>query len=161
VSGDRLDELDYYTLLQVEPSATADAIRGAFHRFALKYHPDNHTDGGPEKLARANQIYRRGAEAYRVLSNPEARRAYGAQLAAGKLRYEPEGGGTGETRRPSVRSRLPAPKARPFYARAQQALKEGSYQQARLNLQVALGHDPENPELLALLAEAEAGGKGG
>ncbi len=89
MTGDRLDLLDYYTLLSVEPTATADAVRHAFHRVALKYHPDNHTGGGPERLARANQIYRRGAEAYRVLSNPQTRREYDAQLARGALRYEP------------------------------------------------------------------------
>ena len=161
MSDDRLDRLDYYTLLGVEPSAPADAIRAAFHRFALKYHPDNHTDGGPEKLARANQIYRRGAEAYRVLSDPEARRAYAVELAAGKLRYAPEGGGAGEARRPSSRGRTLGAKARPFYASAQQAMKDGRYAQARLNVQVALGHDPDHPDLLALLARVEAEVKGG
>jgi curved DNA-binding protein CbpA len=157
VTEDRLDLLDYYTLLSVDPTATADAVRQAFHRFALKYHPDNHTGGGAERLARANQIYRRGAEAYRVLSNPQTRREYDAQLALGKLRYEPSS--TGESRRPAgPRSRPVSPKARPFYARAQKALREQNLQQARLNLQIALGHDPGHEALLALLAEIEAAG---
>jgi DnaJ-class molecular chaperone len=156
VSDDRLDQLDYYTLLQVDPAASADEVRRAFHRFALKYHPDNHLGGGPERLARANQIYRRGAEAYRVLLDPAARRAYDAQLAEGRLRYVPEGGGAGESRRPAAPGRAMAPKARPLFTRAQEDLKAGRIAQARLSLQIALGHDPENEALRALLAEVEA-----
>jgi hypothetical protein len=54
-----------------------------------------------------------------------------------------------------------APKARPFLASALQDMKAKRFQQARLNLQIALGHDPENEELRALLAEAEAKGSEG
>ncbi|MEZ4251429.1 MAG: J domain-containing protein [Polyangiales bacterium] len=108
--ADRLDDLDYYTLLGLEPHATADAVRDAFHRFALKYHPDNHSGGDPTRLARATQIFRRGAEAYRVLSSPDSRRRYDEGLAKGDLRLaaEPEAAArqAGTRRRSTARRTL-------------------------------------------------------
>ena len=86
---DRLELLDYYTLLGVRDDASVDQIRSAFHQFALKFHPDRHVGGAPEKLARASKIFRRGAEAYRVLLDAERRHRYDGQLAKGKLRYDP------------------------------------------------------------------------
>lgn len=153
MTQDRLDQLDYYTLLGVEPNATADAIRDAFHAFALKFHPDRHVDGPPEKVARAEQIFRRGAEAYRVLLDPETRRHYDDGLRRGKLRYDPddEGEGPPTTSRFEVRS----PKARPFASKAQQAIRAEDWKTARLNLQIALTHEPGNPLLEAWLAEVE------
>ncbi|MEM6962827.1 MAG: DnaJ domain-containing protein, partial [Myxococcota bacterium] len=65
---DRLDQLDYYTLLGLSTDANADQIRQAFHRFALRYHPDKYLrSDDADTLRRANQIFSRGAEAYRVL----------------------------------------------------------------------------------------------
>ncbi len=152
---DRLDLLDYYTLLQIDETATADEVRRAFHRFALRYHPDNHLGAPDEKRERAAQIYRRGAEAYRILLNPVARKEYDAQLAAGGLRYRPEGGAEGEGRRSVAPRAVPSPKARPFVAEAHQALRAGDVRKARLNLQIALSHDPENAEIKELLARAK------
>lgn len=87
MSDDQLDLLDYYTLLQVADAASADEIRAAFHRFALRYHPDRHAESGEEQVARAAQIYRRGTEAYRVLCDPKMRREYDAGLLKGKVRH--------------------------------------------------------------------------
>ncbi|MFO0714432.1 MAG: DnaJ domain-containing protein [Sandaracinus sp.] len=86
MANDRLDELDYYALLGVEHDASVDEIRAAFRKFALKFHPDRHTDGGPEKVARATAIYRRGSEALETLVDPIKRKAYDVVLARGELR---------------------------------------------------------------------------
>ena len=86
----KLDKLDYYALLKVPRDAPADDVQRAFHRFAAKYHPDKHVAEGASatKQERANEVYRRGAEAYRVLCDPERRRIYDAGLAEGRKRYD-------------------------------------------------------------------------
>ena len=156
MSGDdRLDQLDYYELLSVEEGASADDVRRAFHAFAVKYHPDRHSDGSPEKVERAAQIYRRGAEAYRVLCDREQRRVYDDQRSRGKVRFDPEdvprtseGPGTGSIQ---VRS----PRARPFVQKASDAYKKGDWAAAKLNLKIALQHDAGNALLEARLADVE------
>lgn len=150
--ADRLDDLDYYTLLGLELHATADAVRDAFHRFALKYHPDNHAGGDPARLARATQIFRRGAEAYRVLSSPESRRRYDEGLARGERRLAAE---------PEAATRKPAPaqtvnrKAHPFFRKAEQLLAQGDLVNAKLQLKIASGHDPESGLVRSRLAHVD------
>lgn len=151
--SDPLDRLDYYALLRVEAGASADAIRRAFHEFARRYHPDRFAAADAEKRERAGQIYRRGAEAYRVLMDPESRRRYADGLARGALRLAAEG----EARRPSSSTRLTvaSPRARPFATKALQAFNDGDYKTAKLNLKMALAHEPENELLKARLADVE------
>lgn len=153
MARDRLEQLDYYTLLGVERDATADGIRDAFHAFALKFHPDRHVDGPSEKIARAEQIFRRGAEAYRVLLDPETRRRYDEGLRRGKLRFDPDD--EGEGRPTTSRFGVLSPKARPFASKAQQAIRSEDWKTARLNLKIALTHEPGNALLEARLAEVE------
>jgi curved DNA-binding protein CbpA len=90
MSADRLDLLDYYTLLGVAEDANAHQIKLAFRTFARKYHPDRHAAGPPERIARATQIYQRGSEAMQVLTDPTLRRGYDAAHARGALRLTPE-----------------------------------------------------------------------
>ena len=65
-----VDPKGYYACLGVEPWATADQIRAAYHRGARLYHPDHNPS--PQAKARFQAIN----EAYRALSNPTTRRAY-------------------------------------------------------------------------------------
>lgn len=153
--SDRLDQLDYYTLLQVAEGASADAVRSAFHTFALRYHPDRFVEAAPEKRERAAQIYRRGAEAYRVLMEPQSRRRYDEALARGRLRLGADE--QRETMRPTSSTRLTvsSPRARPFATKALQAFNDGDYKTAKLNLKMALQHEPDNALLKARLADVE------
>lgn len=114
MSDDRLDRLDYYTLLGVEPDAALPDIRRAFRAFAIKYHPDRFAGVSDDNVARATAIYRRGSEALEVLSDPVARKAYDLALSKGELRLldDPET----VTRRHAARAQpapAPAPAARP------------------------------------------------
>lgn len=152
----REDERDYYAILGVAPEATVDAIKEGFRAFARRFHPDRYA-GDPERVAHATRIYQRGTEAYRVLTNFEQRRQYDAQRGQGAARVDPE------VARRSVRpSAAPgrvdsiAPRARPFAARAEQALQNGDWKQARLNYQIALQHDPNSESLQKKLADVEA-----
>lgn len=61
---------DYYEVLGVNKSASADEIKRAYRRMAMKYHPDKN----PDKSAEAK--FKECAEAYEVLSDPEKRQRY-------------------------------------------------------------------------------------
>lgn len=62
---------DYYEVLGVSKTATADEIKSAYRKMALKYHPDRN----PGDKA-AEDKFKEAAEAYDVLSNPEKRQKY-------------------------------------------------------------------------------------
>ena len=54
---------DYYKMLGVSRSATADELKKAYRKMALKYHPDKNRD--PD----AEEKFKDVAEAYEVLSD--------------------------------------------------------------------------------------------
>ncbi|MCB9596285.1 MAG: DnaJ domain-containing protein [Sandaracinaceae bacterium] len=155
--ADRLDELDYYTLLRVEETASADAIREAFHAFALKYHPDRFAGAPDAKRERAAQIFRRGAEGYRILLDPPMRAKYDKAMHGGKMRLTAEDERTEELAKRSQSGGLGvrSAKARPFVTKASMAMKKGDLKTAKLNLKLALTHEPGNSLLEARLAEVE------
>jgi molecular chaperone DnaJ len=62
---------DYYEVLGVGKNASADDVKRAYRRMAMKYHPDKNPD---DKSAEAK--FKECAEAYEVLSNPEKRQRY-------------------------------------------------------------------------------------
>ena len=154
----RLAEVSYYELLGLEKNADQGEVKAAFHRFALRYHPDRAES--LETKATHTRIYRRGTEAYRVLSHAAQRAAYDEGLELGKLRLEQLMGlPLRSSRPPSMRP--VSPRARPFLIEAEHAVERGDYRNARVHLQVALGHDPEHPELLSWLAKVESAIKQG
>lgn len=65
------EKRDYYEVLGVQKSATADEIKSAYRKLAMKYHPDRNPDN-PEAKEKFTEI----SEAYEVLSNPEKRQRY-------------------------------------------------------------------------------------
>jgi len=77
------DESDPYKVLGVSKSASPDEIKKSYRKLALKWHPDRHP---AEKRAAAERNFSAVANAYEVLSNPQAR----AQHDAGGYR---SGGG--------------------------------------------------------------------
>lgn len=56
---------DYYDILGVSKSATADELKKAYRKMAIKYHPDKNPG---DKTAEEN--FKKAAEAYDVLSDP-------------------------------------------------------------------------------------------
>ncbi|HEX5547605.1 MAG TPA: DnaJ domain-containing protein, partial [Ktedonobacterales bacterium] len=65
------DEVDYYAVLGLPPSADDATIRLAYRRLARRYHPDIAGDENLHLMQTLNQ-------AYQTLSDPERRRHYDA-----------------------------------------------------------------------------------
>jgi len=64
-------ETDYYATLGVSKTASAEEIKKAYRKLAMKHHPD-HAQGDKASEEKFKQI----SEAYAVLSDPEKRRQY-------------------------------------------------------------------------------------
>ncbi len=66
--------LEYYRVLQVDPSAALEVIQAAYRRLAKKYHPDaGDKEASLERMKEINL-------AYEVLGDPSKRREYDQQL---------------------------------------------------------------------------------
>jgi curved DNA-binding protein len=77
---------DYYSILGVERTADAAAIKKAYRKLAQKYHPDKNPD---DKQAEAR--FKQLTEAYAVLSDPTKRKQYDQFGASGfHQRYSQE-----------------------------------------------------------------------
>ena len=81
-----MDYKDYYQILGVARSASADEIRAAYRKLALKYHPDRN----PENK-QAEEKFKEMNEAYQVLSDPQKRSRYD-QLGSAYSNYQRGGG---------------------------------------------------------------------
>ena len=76
VSKDEVDEEDVefylYTLLGVDEDATEKQIKKAYHKASMKYHPDRNPG---DKAAEAEEMFKKVAKAYEILSDPEMKSA--------------------------------------------------------------------------------------
>ena len=66
-----MDYKDYYATLGVNKNASADEIKKAFRKLAVKYHPDRNPDN-----KQAEERFKEISEAYEVLSDGEKRKKY-------------------------------------------------------------------------------------
>ena len=62
---------DYYEVLGVDKSASAEEIKKAYRKMAIKYHPDKNP-GDKE----AEEKFKEAAEAYSVLSDADKKARY-------------------------------------------------------------------------------------
>ena len=65
------EKRDYYEILEVPRTATAEEIKKAYRKKALEYHPDRNP--GNKK---AEERFKEAAEAYEVLSDTDKRARY-------------------------------------------------------------------------------------
>jgi molecular chaperone DnaJ len=66
-----MSKRDYYEVLEISKDATAEEIKKAYRKKALRYHPDKNPDD-----KEAEEKFKEAAEAYEVLSNPEKKQRY-------------------------------------------------------------------------------------
>jgi curved DNA-binding protein CbpA len=63
---------DYYQILNVRRNSSAEDIKKAFRRLALRYHPDRN----PENVQEAGEKFKEINEAYEVLGDEHKRQQY-------------------------------------------------------------------------------------
>lgn len=71
--------MDYYEILEVKRDASTSEIKKSYRKLALKWHPDKNPDNREE----AEEMFKKIAEAYEVLSDPEKRNRYDTYGADG------------------------------------------------------------------------------
>jgi DnaJ-class molecular chaperone len=159
-----LDELTYYELFGIHVKASADEVREAFHVFCDTFHPDRHFSGPPDERAAVSEVFKRGTEAYLVLSDAVQRGHYDAQLSARAGSQPPRTSLLPLSRPPKSQASGPAKledlvrssSARPFARRAEELIGAGDFRQAKLQLVMANHMDPNNEALEVALRELEA-----
>jgi len=157
-----LEQLDYFSVLKLAPTAAPAEIRAAYHRESRVYHPDRYAavedEGFREKIGR---IYRRINEAYTVLRDDARRKKYAADVAgpdrARKLRFSEgdEAALKDAQKKRAVEQLGQTPNGRKFYASALADAQAGRWEGAERNLRMALAYEPANERFKELLAQAE------
>ncbi len=66
-----MSKRDFYDILGVTKNASAEEIKKAYRKLAIKYHPDKNPDDKS-----AEDKFKEAAEAYEILSNPEKKQRY-------------------------------------------------------------------------------------
>lgn len=154
-----LQSVTYYEILKVPSGAPVEHIKEAFQEFALEYHPDRYIHETTESSELAAEIFKRGTEAFTVLTDPKLRALYDDGLLRGQLRYV-----EGEAAKAAREAAKPAepktledlahsPKAKALARKADRCLIANKIEEARVFVTNAIAEDGDNPELKAELAE--------
>ncbi|KAF2112447.1 DnaJ domain-containing protein [Lophiotrema nucula] len=72
-----MSNVDYYAVLELDSKASAQQVRDAYKKAALKHHPDRVPSDSPERPARTKR-FQQINDAYYTLSDPTRRRDYDA-----------------------------------------------------------------------------------
>jgi curved DNA-binding protein CbpA len=125
--------VDYYKVLQVWPTASADVIKKSYFKLAKLHHPDVAGKPGGDKeddidFALIN-------EAFAVLNDPAKRRQFDDALK--------KQGTKGGNKESDKRSAMLA------YEQAKTAMKHNHYDKAIVLLRSAIKYDPNNPTYLS------------
>lgn len=70
------EKRDYYEVLGLQKGASADDIKGAYRKAALKWHPDRWVSGTDAEKKTAEEKFKEASEAYSVLSDPDKKAKY-------------------------------------------------------------------------------------
>lgn len=148
-----LDSSDYYTILSIPRDADSGTIRKSYYLRARQLHPDRVRKFHEPVRSQAIAIYKRVAEAYQTLTDPEMRRAYDEALGEGKTRLI-------VSDRLSLKPKtqydfLSTEAGKKYYIAAKEAFEAGNASHAKLNVRLAIQYEGEKKELVELRKEIE------
>jgi curved DNA-binding protein CbpA len=150
-----LDLLSYYAFLGVTPQATAGHIQEAFYRRAEKLHPDRFFNLSDLELRnQIYEVYKRVAEAYRVLGDAAARKEYDEGLGQGQFRLIRQDREGVNLKQPD--EGIESPQAKRFFRLGLDALHARDLKGAHMNFTFALSMEPANATIKAQVADLEA-----
>jgi len=150
-----LDDGSYYVFLGITPRARPDHIQEAFYRRAEKLHPDRFYNLSDLELRnQIYEVYKRVAEAYRVLENPVARKEYDEGLAQGRFRLIQQPREGVSLKQPD--EGIESPQAKRFFKLGLDALRSNDLKGALMNFNFALSMEPGNATIKAQVADVEA-----
>ena len=66
-------EFEYYSILEVEKTASQEEIKKAYRKLAMKYHPDRASE---DKKKEFEEKFKKINEAYSILSDEQKRKEY-------------------------------------------------------------------------------------
>lgn len=152
-----LSELTHYQLLGLKPDCAQEAVDAAFRNESRRLHPDRAAAGAtPELKAKANDVFKSINEAYRVLRDPDLRRAYDDAQAEQSGRQEDEARRSAEAARdPSKAARTP--KGEKYWKMALQCWDAKDYTGCKMQAQFALTFEPDNEVFKEWVVKAQAG----
>jgi molecular chaperone DnaJ len=104
-----MSQKDYYAVLGVKESATADEIKRVYRKLAKQFHPDTNTGD-----AKAAERFKEISEAYNTLGDAEKRREYDEMRRLGAFGGYPGGGFHGGGARRGGRGSTGGPRMEEF-----------------------------------------------
>lgn len=75
------DATCHYAAFEVAPDVSQEDLKATYKRLAVKFHPDKHSCAHPNVLQLCEKAFQRLSEAFRELSDPDARRRYDLKQA--------------------------------------------------------------------------------
>lgn len=154
-----LPDLDYYRLLQIEPTAGQEAIDPAYRRESRRLHPDRFASFEAPVREKANEIFRAIGEGFRTLKEPETRARYDTERSTGARRVSSEAIASAAKDRAAAIDPAQAatnPKAEKYWKMALQNWNEGNYKGCVLQIQLALTFEPGNAVFQEWMDKARA-----
>lgn len=133
-----------FDVLEIQPDASPEDIKAAYHRLAKRWHPDRYTGAAKEE---AEAKFRELAEAFSILKDPGKRLAMVQQMPrATASPVAPVKEQEKEVEAPAERT------PEDWAALAKEAFEGGRTDQAQALIQYAIRMDDKKPQYHALLA---------
>ncbi len=156
----RVHDQDYYQMLGLSPDAPHHAVKKAFDRVSLRYHPDRYKQFRDRRWGKAlhekvNQLYTILTEAYQVLGDRELRKRYDEVRDEQTRRMPPDELSSPESGPNSLTDAANSTKARRFLEMAQTEIAKKNWEAALQNLEFASSMEPDNERISQKIDEIE------